>query len=131
MHGCLECIRRRQIVEIHILTSAGGGNAIDTILEIAHGVVGAADLEAVDQLGVLALDVDVVAEPIAEDGHVEEVGLLDDIWDGLKFYIGFGDEESVVVLAVGGEEMVWEAALDGGVWGAGRVLEHDLETRSG
>ena len=37
----------------------------------------------------------------------------DDLWDGLKFYIGFGDEDFVVGLVVGGEEMVWEAALDG------------------
>ena len=68
---------------MHILTGAGGGDTLETWLKIAHGVVGAADLEAVDPLGVLALDVDVVAEPIAEDGHVEEVGLPDDLWVGL------------------------------------------------
>ena len=45
----------RQRVEIHMLTGAGGSDALDTFLEIGHAVVGAADLEAEDSLGVLAL----------------------------------------------------------------------------
>ena len=119
MHGCLEYIRRRRGVEIHILTGAGSGDSIDTFLEIGHAVIGAANLEAEDPLGVLALEIDVVAELTAENGRVEEVGLLDDVWDGFKFFIGFGDEDFVVGLVVGGEEMVWKAALNEGVWGFG------------
>ena len=87
MHGCLECIRRRQKVGIHILTGAGGGDALQIFilfLEIVHAVVGAADLEAEDWLGVLALEVDFVAKLFAEDGHTDELGLLDDVWDGFK-----------------------------------------------
>ena len=116
MHGCLEYIRRRQRVGIHILTGAGGGDALDTFLEIGHAVVGAADLEAEDPLGVLTLEVDVVAELTAEDGRVDEVGLLDDVWYGFEIFIGFGDEDFVVGVLVGGGEMIWEAALDEGVW---------------
>ena len=47
---------------------------------------------------------------------MDEVGLLDDVWDGFKFFIGFGDEDFVVGVLVSGGEMIWEAALDEGVW---------------
>ena len=79
MHGCLECIRRRQRVEINILTGTDGGDAVVTWLEMVHGVEGAADLEAEDLLGVLTLEIDLIAELSAEDGREEEVSLPDDV----------------------------------------------------
>ena len=129
MHGCLECIRRRQRIEIHILTSTGGGYALDTCLENRHSIVGTADLETEDLLGVLALKVDVVPELFAEDGRVDEVGPLDDVWGFFKPFIGFGDHLFVVGF-ISGDVMVWKATPDGGVWGLGQVFdEHDLKTR--
>jgi hypothetical protein len=122
VHGCLECIRRRQRVEICILTGAAGGDALGAVFfaEIVHAVEGAADLEAEDHLGVLALEPDLVAESLAEIDREDEGGLR---YDVLKAFLRFEDEGDVVGVGIGGEEMVWEAALDEGVWGLGRVLD--------